>query len=83
MTARVVLYTRSGCGLCDDVSSALIRLQPTLGYTYDEVDIEGDPGLATRYGDIIPVVAVDDREIARAPIDPARLERDLRLALRA
>lgn len=82
MSARVILYTRRQCGLCDDVAAALIRLQAALGYAYDEVDIDGDAALSARYGEAIPVVTVDDREIARAPVDPARLERELRRALR-
>lgn len=81
MTARVILYTRNQCGLCGDVSAALIRLQPSLGYAYDEVDIDSDAALSARYGEAIPVVTVDGREIARAPIDPAHLERALRRAL--
>lgn len=58
----VTLYTRSGCGLCDDMKAELERR----GYLVREVDIDRDPELTSRYGRDIPVVIrADGTELAR------------------
>jgi hypothetical protein len=44
---------------------------------FQEIDIEQDEALERAYGELIPVLLQDNREIARAPQD----ERSLRRAL--
>ena len=56
--ARLVLYGRPGCHLCDDARGVLERV----GEPFDEVDIESDDELLKRYLERIPVVAVDGEE---------------------
>ena len=68
-----MLYTRRLCGICDDTAAELGRLQSALGFTLVERDVDADDALRARYGDLIPVVAVGGRIIARAPIDPDAL----------
>lgn len=75
---RVTLYTRAGCGLCDEVHVALIRMLKDIQFELEIVDIEADPAVYERYRDRIPVVTVDDQEVAAAPID----EKQLRAALK-
>ena len=58
MSARVTLYGREGCHLCDD-ARAVLQL---VGEPFDEVDIETDDTLHRRLLERIPVVAVDGRE---------------------
>jgi hypothetical protein len=48
-----------------------------MGVTFATIDVEADVELERRYGELIPVLLHDEREIARAPID----ERTLRQAL--
>lgn len=75
---KVSLYTRTGCGLCDKVHVALIRMLKDIQFELEIVDIEADPAVYERYRDRIPVVTVDDQEVAAAPID----ENQLRAALK-
>ena len=56
--ARITLYGRPDCHLCDDARQVLVRV----GEPFDEVDIESDDELFKRYLERIPVVAVDGRE---------------------
>jgi glutaredoxin len=70
----VTLYTRAGCSLCDEAEDALRRLAPRLGFELQMVDIESDEQLHRRYMFEIPVVAVGEREVARAPIYARALE---------
>jgi hypothetical protein len=56
-------------------------LAPPLQFEIEEVDIESDEALLQRYVFAIPVVAVGEMEIARAPISAVALEEALRGAL--
>jgi glutaredoxin len=68
--ARLVLYSRSGCHLCDDARVVLQRL----GEPFDEIDIDSDDELFKRYLERIPVVALDGEELYDFFVD----EQDLR-----
>lgn len=58
---RVVFYTRRGCHLCEDAWELLRAEQQTYGFRLEAVDVDTVPELAARYGEMVPVVAVDDR----------------------
>ena len=66
---RVVLYTRPGCHLCDDVKPQLAVLASELAFSVDEVNIESEAALRVRYGHDIPVVTVEGREAFRHRFD--------------
>jgi glutaredoxin len=83
VTARpvVTLYGRPGCHLCDDARRLLDSLSKRLGFHIAEVNIESDDALLSRYLVEIPVVSLDGRELARAPISAVALEEALSEAL--
>lgn len=64
----VTLYSRPNCPLCDDARDWLEHLRPRVGFAIEEVDITADPDLHARYRDRIPVVAVEGKTVAAAPI---------------
>lgn len=72
-TARVTLYTRPGCHLCDDARAVIAAVCDELGEAYEEVDITTDDDLEDRYRDEIPVTFVDGRQHDFWRVDPARL----------
>ena len=49
-TARVTLYSRAGCHLCDDARQVVERVCAELGESYAEVDVDADPDLVDRFG---------------------------------
>jgi glutaredoxin len=57
------LYGRPGCHLCDDARARLTALQPELGFTLVEHDIEADDDLHRRYLERIPVVVLDGEHL--------------------
>ncbi len=71
---EVTVYRKPGCGLCDQAEAMLARISKSLPLRVTTVDIEADSELQTRYALHIPVVAVGDREVARAPFSEATLE---------
>jgi glutaredoxin len=56
---RVTLYGKAGCHLCDEAREAVATVQAERGFELEEVDIALDPVLHRRYGERIPVVAID------------------------
>jgi glutaredoxin len=77
----VTVYTREGCHLCDDAVSVLRRVQAEFSFLIEEVDIDGRPDLLEAYADVIPVIVVAGREVARAPVDATNLRKALRSAI--
>jgi Glutaredoxin-like domain (DUF836) len=61
----ITLFTRPGCHLCDEAREAILALREELPpFELDEVNIEQDDGLLTRYLERIPVVAVDGEVVS-------------------
>ena len=70
---RVQLLSRPGCTLCSVTAGWLTAA----GIVFEEINVDTIPELAAAYGDAIPVVQVDGREVARAPITAVRLRNTL------
>ena len=73
----VTLYGKPGCHLCDDARKVIDEARTTHEFELEEVDITLDPGIYRRYGERIPVVAVDGVERFEFFVDPAELTRSL------
>jgi hypothetical protein len=66
MNARLVLYERERCHLCDE---ARVLLDEMIGPDrYERVDIDASDDLVVRYGFRVPVLAVDGVDRLEAPI---------------
>ncbi len=63
--ARVVLYTKPGCGLCEEMKQEMSNAGCTGLYTIEEIDIESDPELSARYRYEIPVLFINGVEAFR------------------
>ena len=70
----VTLYGRPGCHLCDDARARSSASAPTRPFRLEEVDIESDDALFTRYLERIPVVALDGEELFELFVDEQALE---------
>ncbi len=57
--ARVVLYTRGGCHLCDEARDLVASVCSEAGLAFDEVDVDHDAAARAEHGDFVPVVVVD------------------------
>lgn len=70
---RVTLYSRDGCGLCDEARHLLYQLDQRVALLVREIDIESDAALEKAYFDKIPVIEIGDARLF-APIEPQELE---------
>lgn len=78
MPARTVeLLAREGCHLCDDARRLVERVAAETGTGWTEIDVDTDPRLRAEFGDLVPVVRVDGKELGYWRIDEARLRRAL------
>ena len=65
---ELVVYSRRGCHLCDDL---LAELEPLCRDRARIVvrDVDSDTAWATAYGDAVPVLVAEDKEICRYHLD--------------
>ncbi len=80
--ARITLYTRKDCPLCDEAAELLRQLAPEFGLEVEEVDIESDAALLERYKESIPALALDGEPLLSAPLAPQRVRMVLMRRLR-
>ena len=71
--ARVTLYSRPGCHLCEAAREVVQRVCDDLGETFTEVDVDSSPDLLEAYGEQIPVTLVDGRRHDFWRVDERRL----------
>jgi len=69
--ARVVLYTKPGCGLCDKMKGEMKNAGIEELYRLEEVNIETDAQLFAQYRYEIPVLLIDGIEAFRHRLSAA------------
>lgn len=72
----LVLYQRSGCGLCEDMHRELEQLRNERELVLTLVDVDTSVELRSRYGHLVPVLEDSQgREICHFFLDRDRLQR--------
>ena len=74
---EITIYGKPGCCLCDDAKAVLAELRSRRPFELREVDVSLDPVLNGRYGERVPVVAVDGDEAFEHYVDARALEERL------
>jgi glutaredoxin len=62
---RVVLYSKPGCGLCEEMKQEMQAAGVAGAYVLEEVNIAEDPDLFRRYRYDIPVLLINGVEAFR------------------
>jgi glutaredoxin len=73
----LTLYGKPGCHLCDDARAVVGKALAGRDVALREVDVTLDPALERRYGERVPVVAVDGEELFDYVVDPDALRERL------
>lgn len=73
--ARLVLYTRENCGLCDELMAELAPWVSARGVALDVRDVDADPVTRRRFGLKVPVLTVDGVLACHGHLDLAAVER--------
>ncbi|MGQ0522991.1 MAG: glutaredoxin family protein [Betaproteobacteria bacterium] len=66
---RLTVYGRSHCHLCETMVAQLRTLQDAYRFGLEVVDIDRDAALAQLYGDRVPVLACEGRELCHYRLD--------------
>jgi hypothetical protein len=67
--AIVTLYGKPGCHLCDHARAEIERVRDEHPFDLQEIDITIDAALNRRYGERIPVLALDGEELFELHVD--------------
>ncbi len=70
----LTFYHRPGCHLCTDMLALLQERQERLGFELEMVDVDSDPQLAARFGELVPLLSLGEREICHYFLDEAALK---------
>jgi glutaredoxin len=73
VTARVTLYTRVDCHLCDDAKAVLEDVRRERPFELTTVDVDTDPALVEAYGLEVPVILVNGRKAFKYRVDAQSL----------
>ena len=76
-TRTVVVYSRKGCHLCEVVKESLSKLERRGGFTWQEIDVDGDTNLRREYNDEVPVVFIDGHKAFKYKMDEREFLRRL------
>jgi glutaredoxin len=79
--ARVRLYTRPGCHLCEEAKREMRAAACADLYELEEVNINDDPALIERYGTEIPVININDTETFKHRLTAAEFKKAVRVHL--
>lgn len=66
---QVIVYSRKGCHLCEIVKDTLAKLEQCGGFTWQDIDVDGDEELRSRFTDEVPVVFIDGRKAFKYRLD--------------
>ncbi len=77
---KLELITREGCHLCDEAQDVLAGViarfsaeHPSVSYTIETIDIDQDTELLAKYSDEVPVLLLNDKQIAFLRLDSERV----------
>ena len=76
LPAGLVVLSREGCGLCDEMLQALAELERTQAIpAVTVVDVDSDPELSRRFGLKVPVLLLDGTAICHYTLNSKELLR--------
>jgi glutaredoxin len=78
MTVEVLLYTRTNCGLCEEMKDILRWVGRRYPFKIEEVDIDTSPDLQEKYGSEVPVLFINGRKAFKYRVTARELEKKLR-----
>lgn len=74
----MIVYSRAYCHLCDDMIAGLRALQAGARFELEIIDVDSDPALEARYGELVPVLMGADGEICHYHLAASKVNDYLR-----
>ena len=76
-SVALTVYSRTYCHLCDDMIAGLRELQAGR-FELQVIDVDSDPALEARFGELVPVLMSAEGELCHYHLDAAKVENYLR-----
>lgn len=77
--APITLLVRQDCHLCEQAIEVVQQVALEQGASWQQTDVDADPELRAEYGDLVPVLLVDGREISHFTVDADELRAALHI----
>ena len=74
---RFLLYSRAGCGLCEEMLSELSALPEAQPFAIDVLDVDAEPRAKARYGHKIPVLLFAGELVCHGHLDAEEVHKAL------
>ena len=74
---RFLLYSRPGCGLCEEMLSELAALPEAQSFAVDVIDVDADQAMKVRYGHKIPVLLFAGELVCHGHLDAEEVHKAL------
>ena len=74
---RFLLYSRPGCGLCEEMHNELAALPAAAGIGVEVIDVDSEPAAKARYGHKIPVLLFAGELVCHGRLDPEEVHKAL------
>jgi Glutaredoxin-like domain (DUF836) len=74
---RFLLYSRPGCGLCEEMLSELAALPEAGSFGVDVLDVDADAAAKVRYGHKIPVLLFGGELVCHGHFDAEEVHKAL------
>ncbi len=72
---RFLLYSRPGCGLCEEMLLELAALPAAGPFGVDVLDVDAERATAVRYGHKIPVLLFGEELVCHGRLDPEEVHK--------
>ncbi|MGA2342897.1 MAG: glutaredoxin family protein [Steroidobacteraceae bacterium] len=72
-----MLYSRPGCGLCEELRAELAEVPAAEGYPIDVIDVDSDAAARVRYGHKVPVLLFAGELVCHGRLDREELAKAL------
>jgi glutaredoxin len=69
LKAKVIIYSKPGCHLCDEAKETIERTESAAEFTLEVINIENEPALYEKYKNDIPIVTINGVEAFRHRVD--------------
>ncbi len=66
---QLTVYSRAWCHLCDEMLAALQPLREEFGFGMEVIDVDERPEFEACYGERVPVLVIDGRELCHYQLD--------------
>jgi len=77
MKARLLLYTRRDCCLCEEMKVTLHQVAAKIPLALEEIDVDTSSELQEKYGNDVPVLFVNGRKAFKHRLTAEELEKRL------